>query len=96
MLPARAVCREEVSHTATYFCLITEAALQVIVRAEAAAGRPRLAYPHRLHDGRSQLATWPRFETRSQRLYAAGRTGFLIDEKPANWQLAVSVLVFAA
>ena len=31
MLPAGAVCREEVSHTATYFCLITEAVLQVMV-----------------------------------------------------------------
>jgi hypothetical protein len=31
VLPAGAVCREEVSHTATYFCLITEAALQVMV-----------------------------------------------------------------
>jgi hypothetical protein len=38
VLPARAVCRDEVSHTANYFCLITEAALQVIVRAEAAVG----------------------------------------------------------
>ena len=43
VLPAQAVCREEVGHTATYFCLITEGALRVIIRAEAAAGRPRLA-----------------------------------------------------
>ena len=74
VLPAGAVCREEVSHTATYFCLITEAALQVIDRAEAAARRPRLAYLHRMHDGRRQRATWPRVETRSLLLYAAGRT----------------------
>lgn len=96
MLPARAVCREEVSHIATCLCLIAEAALQVIVQAEAAAGHPRRVDPHRLHDGRSQRATWSRFETRSLRLYAAGRTKFLVDEKPAIWQLAVSVLALAA